>query len=146
MIFDADVPQSLTQVASEELRSNFLSLLTHHRGALSPVDPRNGMIWFDTSDPDNLKLHIYENAWRTILEDIALGPPIQSAPGKAVHVQSSAAASWNVSHGLGTGDVVITVFDAVGQVTSPQSILSIDENTLAVTFSSPTAGRAVVLG
>jgi hypothetical protein len=69
-----------------------------------------------------------------------------SGGGMYVHTQSSAATTWTVVHSLGLKEVMVQVFDSDDNYILPNSIVWIDVNTCQITFSTSTAGKAVVGG
>lgn len=101
----------------------------------------------DTADPTNVKMKAYiSGAWVTILANIQAGPPSQSNVGKYVHTQAVSASTWNIVHTLSTIDVLFTFFDGAGVWILPNSVTIIDDSTISVTFTSSTAGKAVLTG
>ncbi len=58
------------------------------------------------------------------------------------HDQSSAAATWIVSHSLGEQYPNVTVYDNNDQVIQPSTIKGDNTATMTLTFSSPVAGKA----
>lgn len=64
------------------------------------------------------------------------------------HVQSVAATTWTVTHGLKTYpvcDVYVSVSGVVQKVL-PASVVYVDQDTVTITFSSATAGFATITG
>jgi hypothetical protein len=60
------------------------------------------------------------------------------------HVQSSASATWTITHNLGKkpiNDVVLNV-NGAQTVINPTSVIHTDDNTLVITFSSAQTGEA----
>ena len=64
--------------------------------------------------------------------------------GSFTFVQAGDSANWAITHSLGTKHNAITVYDDTHQVVIPTSITADDSNKTTITFSSPTAGYAVV--
>jgi hypothetical protein len=56
------------------------------------------------------------------------------------HTQTTPSTLWTFNHGLGERYPSIEVFDSNGYVVVPTNILSVDDNTLDVYFSSPQSG------
>ncbi|MFY0655408.1 MAG: hypothetical protein JXR12_01390 [Neptunomonas phycophila] len=62
------------------------------------------------------------------------------------HTQGSRQVVWEVNHNLGTTTPMVQVYDdANQQMFIPQDITIIDNNTLRITMTVPTSGRAVVM-
>jgi len=61
------------------------------------------------------------------------------------HVQSSASATWTVTHDLNTAMVNVMVYDTSNRVVIPNNIEIVDDNTVAVYLASAAQGRVVVL-
>jgi len=54
-------------------------------------------------------------------------------------------ASWVLTHGGGTQNVLIQIYDENGKYVIPDDIEITDDNTVTVSFGSPAAGKAVVI-
>lgn len=68
--------------------------------------------------------------------------------GSYHHTQSTASATWGVDHMLGTTSPVVDCWiDVSGSKTKllPLSVDVTDENTVVITFTSATAGEALVV-
>jgi len=52
----------------------------------------------------------------------------------------ASAATWSVSHNLGTNYPLVNIWDSNNHIVIPQQITTIDGNTIEVTFSSPVQG------
>ena len=61
------------------------------------------------------------------------------------HTQSSASASWSITHGLNSRSVSITVYDSNDRVIIPNEIEITGVDTATVTLSAAIIGKAVVL-
>lgn len=61
------------------------------------------------------------------------------------HTQSSASATWNITHNLNTTSVQVQVFDASNKMVIPDEIEVTGANSAVVTFNTSLAGRAIVL-
>lgn len=97
-----------------------------------PSSPGDGALAFV-----NGRLYIYldsESAWI----------PISNTISYYVHSQGTAATTWTVDHSLGFGTVNVQVFDEDNMVVIPD-IEILDNDTVEITFLSPTAGRAVIV-
>lgn len=60
-------------------------------------------------------------------------------------IQTSEAATWTVAHNRSTFRYLIQVFNTDGRVMYPDTITTIDSNTIELTFSKPVAGHACVV-
>jgi hypothetical protein len=64
----------------------------------------------------------------------------------AVHIQSTPATVWNITHGLLTEKPAVNVwveYDGIEQMMLPKEIKAISNVAATITFSVPTAGAAV---
>ena len=61
------------------------------------------------------------------------------------HIQSSAATTWTIQHNMNSMKVVSSIYDANWEQIMPDSVKVINNNTVSVSFSSATAGRAMVI-
>lgn len=59
--------------------------------------------------------------------------------------QANPSATWNVTHNLNTSSIQVQIFDGLQQVVIPDVIEVLSPTAARVTFSSPLAGKAVVL-
>jgi hypothetical protein len=57
--------------------------------------------------------------------------------------QSVAATTWSFNHNLGSQYPIVSVYGSTGEIIQPQTIKSIDEDNLQITFGTPIAGIAV---
>jgi hypothetical protein len=57
--------------------------------------------------------------------------------------QSVAAVTWSFNHNLGSQYPIVSVYGSTGEIIQPQTIKSIDEDNLQITFGTPIAGIAV---
>lgn len=62
-----------------------------------------------------------------------------------VHTQEIAATEWVIAHDKNTTRCVANCVDLTGKVVMPEEIEVIDENTVKITFTDPTAGSADLL-
>lgn len=60
-------------------------------------------------------------------------------------IQTDEATTWTVAHNRSTFRYLIQVFDTNGSVIYPDTITTIDSNTIEVTFTTPRAGHASVV-
>ena len=68
--------------------------------------------------------------------------PYFAADKHFVHVQGTAAATWNINHNLGKNPSVVVVDSAGSFVYGAET--HIDENNLKVEFSAPFSGKAYI--
>lgn len=72
------------------------------------------------------------------------GPPGPSGIGDvSTHIQSTAAATWTIVHGLGRYPVSVLVVIGTEQV--EPDVEFPDANTVVLTFATPQSGRAEVI-
>jgi hypothetical protein len=57
--------------------------------------------------------------------------------------QSVAATTWSFNHNLGSQYPIISVYGSTGEIIQPQTIKTIDEDNLEITFGTPISGVAV---
>ena len=74
------------------------------------------------------------------------GGDYKPAPIYHVHTQSSASASWTVTHNLGQKYCNVTIVDSADDVIIPQNIRFDTVNQLTVTLNTAITGRVVVMG
>lgn len=60
------------------------------------------------------------------------------------HIQSTAATMWMISHGKNTKRTQVVLYDNDYQQIIPDVVKVMDQNTVAVMFASPVAGRAML--
>lgn len=70
--------------------------------------------------------------------------PFASKTNSYIHSQGLPSLTWTIQHNLGTTDVWTQIKDSQGRIVQAQ-VTPTDENTLTVTFTSATAGTAVVV-
>ncbi len=148
--FDAQKPALNDPLTSEPMRVNFQAVISLNSGPTAPSDPQEGWPWFDTSDPTNIKLKFFiGGTWVTGLANVQAGPPSQSNVDKEVFTQSVAATTWTVNHSLDSDELSVTCIDTS---TSPDTIMIPDTveftstSVVTITFLTPQAGKAVLLG
>lgn len=145
--FDPLTPKVLDPLLSDPVRADLNALASHHSGTQAPGAPREGWIWFDTSDPLNLKLKIFLlGSFVTILENLAAGPPTQSGVTKFTHTQGVAATTWTVNHTLNTQDLAWSVFDSGNVAIIPDTVTIVTPSQLQFTFLTAESGRAILVG
>ena len=148
--FDFEQPSTGSPLLSLPIRLNFNAIGTMNLGPTAPANPFEGMPWIDTSDAGNLKLNAFlQGAWRTLLQNIAAGPPTQTGVTSVEHVEAGPATTWTITHGLGTRLLTMEFFDSSvspEEVLLPNTIQVIDDNTVVATFSPGQQGRAVIQG
>lgn len=64
---------------------------------------------------------------------------------KAYSETFASAASWTVNHGLKTTAPAVDVYNGSDERIMPQSVVSVDEDTLRIDWSAATAGRVYVV-
>lgn len=102
--------------------------------------------------------YIFLRAWGTLIlsEDDGVNHyivdrrPFLSLAGtggsaKHIHTQPTASATWTVTHGKGTADLLIQVWGLDNKTLWYEEVEIIDPNNIEITFTAPVAGRAVVL-
>lgn len=62
-----------------------------------------------------------------------------------VHAQETAELTWNVLHALGGLDLSITVYDQDKLQHHPASIDFLNDSNILINFTSPVAGRAIII-
>lgn len=67
------------------------------------------------------------------------------AVSKAYSETFASAMSWTVNHGLGVTAPAVDVYNGSNVRIMPQSVISVDENTLRIDWSAATAGRVYVV-
>lgn len=145
--FDKTKPLYGSGVLSPEMVLNFNAAMSWNWGPNPPADPDDGWPWVNSSDPTNVKLEIYfAGSWHVILNNLAGPAPTQSSVDRYVHTQVVPALVWTVAHNLNTEDLNITLWNAAKEVIGAQSIVPSDPDTLVITFNTPVAGKAIVLG
>lgn len=73
-------------------------------------------------------------------------PLIRSASATYIHTQGAPSLVWTVNHALNTNDLWFQVQDLSGNIVSPSSFESIDENSFRLHFSEEVVGTCVVIG
>lgn len=61
------------------------------------------------------------------------------------YVQITPADTWTINHNVGSRRIQSTVWDEAYEAIFPDQILSVDNNTVTIRFSSPQAGRAILM-
>lgn len=144
---DLSKPGFLEPLLSLPIRVNFTAVATWNAGSTAPPNPEEGQAWMDTSDSSNITLNVFAlGAWVTILQDLTAGPPTQTGSEKVVHTEAAPAATWLISHGLGTRNVVPYFLDAAEEGMEPDVFSIVDENNVQATFLTPQQGSATILG
>lgn len=114
-----------------ELQNAVLTTLTQF-----PADPKVGQIAF-------LNRIVYICVQVTPAP--AVWVPLTNEITAYTHTQESAAQVWNVTHGLNTTSVNVQVFDGSNNVVIPDSIVTVNANSLNIAFASNQNGRAVIV-
>jgi hypothetical protein len=127
-----------SEVWGEVLQQNLLLLSQNFAGTVAPVNPILGQSWFDTQSAQ-LKIWTGGN-WVAITSSVA----------SYNHTQTTAAATWTVTHNLGTSapfiaDVKVYVNTSNGvKMMMPSDISFINANTITISFTSNYSGYATV--
>lgn len=58
------------------------------------------------------------------------------------HIQSTASTTWVVAHNKNTKRIQITIWDSMDETLLPDSVQSIDANTVQILFNTAITGRA----
>lgn len=61
------------------------------------------------------------------------------------YVQASPSTSWNIVHSSASTKVQVQVWDEDNSMVLPDAVTIVDGNTVSITFSSPQAGRAILM-
>jgi len=62
-----------------------------------------------------------------------------------VHTQGAAADPWVITHGLGTLDVIVQVYDNSNNLIIPNEVTITDTNTVTIDFGNAITGKAVIV-
>jgi len=106
--FDQPVERAQTDAALIRNLFNALARSNFTTDAANPTAPREGMVRFNASDPNNVKLEFWQGgAWRVVLQNIQGGV---AATSKQLVQVTVPATTWVVNHNLGNYAVAL-VFD-----------------------------------
>lgn len=98
---------------------------------------------FNTTPPPSAEVPGVNPLWELVAAKGDPGiPGVDAAPFKYVHTQMVASAVWTVTHGLNGFPNVTAIDSANSEIVG--DLLYIDNNTLRLTFSSGTTGKAYV--
>lgn len=83
---------------------------------------------------------------------VMTGPTGPTGPGGGgggggvpfVFTQSTPLDTWNINHARGSSDYVVSVFNASGSYVIPESIVTVDDDNITITFVHPQDGKAVL--
>jgi hypothetical protein len=70
--------------------------------------------------------------------------PLNNKKNTYVHTQGLPSLEWTVSHGLGSQDFVLGVYDNNNNLMSPSSVTTVTEDSFKLNFSEAVIGRVVV--
>ena len=71
-------------------------------------------------------------------------PEVIVSINKYIHKQETARYIWEINHGLNTNDIIISIYDDIGNIVFG-NVTIIDNNKLEVTFNSPMKGIAICI-
>lgn len=71
--------------------------------------------------------------------------PMSSEVQMFKHSQSQSASTWVVEHNLNNATPVFQLYDAAGQIFTPNEVVIVDANTLSISLLAPMTGSVVVL-
>lgn len=101
---------------------------------------------FPTSPNRNDLVMINGVLWTyTMIGGLLTWLPLNNQQDTYVHTQGVASLTWTVSHGLGSEDFVLGVYDSTNQLMSPASITITDSNNFVLNFTEAVLGRAVAI-
>ncbi len=100
--------------------------------------------WESTSSFYNAVSDIYITGSLYVSGNITGSYSGYSVGQKYLHVQSSAATTWTISHNFDYQYVNVDVYDGDDQIIIPTSITATDSNTITLTFGSAVSGNAIV--
>lgn len=114
---------------------------------------QNAIIVFadDTTFPDTSKIGMmcFKNRILYICIDLGGGIPVwvplTNEINSYYHTQSTASATWTVTHNLKTTFPQATIYDNMNRQIIPNEVTVIDENTISITFGSLQAGKVAVI-
>ena len=127
----------------ETFQQNALNQQSTYAGSSAPENPLYGQLWYQMVEgqgPGGILMAFNGHVWRPANEHLFAH--------SYVHHQESSSITWHVDHQLHTRDITLQVWED-GEVSSmvfPSSVSVVNEDQLTVTFTTPRAGRVVVLG
>lgn len=140
-------PATRDPLQSLPVRTNFRAIASTNYGPQAPADAELGWLWIDASDPTNIKLKAFiNNIFVTILNNLAGGPPPQTAPQKFTHTQVAPSTTWTIVHNLNTENVTFGFIDALNQMIIPNVVQINTVNQVTATFLVAQTGRAIIVG
>jgi hypothetical protein len=148
MAFDALKPKTLTQVASQEVRDNFIAVARHHAGSTAPASPLQGFLWLDTSDGADYQLKLWDGSfWRVLVTQVNSAlPEVASRSRKFVHTQALLHTTWTVNHTLATTDLLVQAFNGSGVLLVPTTVTIVSASQVTIAFGVNRSGKAVLVG
>lgn len=127
-----------TPVWGEIVQQNLLKIAQNFASTTAPVNPQQGMTWFDSTS-GQLKL------WSG-----TVWVPITNSVSEFRFHQTTAASSWTITHNLNLAapyiaDITLFVDTANGvKMIAPQDITFTSANVLTVSFTSNYTGYAII--
>jgi hypothetical protein len=91
---------------------------------------------------------IFMNKRVMVCIEVATHPvwiPLTQEFNTYIHRQEIAGLTWVVNHNMNSTSVIVQCFDETNSVIIPSEIVSTDNHTVTITFSTPTSGQAVTL-
>ncbi len=77
-------------------------------------------------------------------ESLPVWVPLMKSLNLLKYVQDTPALDWSITHNLNCNYPIVQVFDTDGEVVIPDSINCGTFNTVTISFSTPTAGVAII--
>ena len=71
--------------------------------------------------------------------------PLTNRNSYHIHIQGGASTGWNISHSLGTKDLIIAVYDDSDVQQTPSNIIFTDNDQITLVFTQAIAGRAIIV-
>jgi hypothetical protein len=71
--------------------------------------------------------------------------PLTNRNSYHVHTQGSSSTGWNITHNLGTKDLIIAVYDDSDVQQSPSGIIFTDNDQITLSFTQAISGRAIIV-
>ncbi len=71
--------------------------------------------------------------------------PLTNRNSYHIHIQGGASTGWNISHGLGTKDLIIAVYDDADVQQTPSNIIFTDNDQITLSFTQAISGRAIIV-
>ena len=129
--------------------TDFIQLELPKRPYLETDVPQNSVIIRNGAGPrqlDGIQLlpgQIIMNIGGTI-QAVAL-EDVSGNTDNFVQLIETPAAQWTLTHGGGSENVFVGLYDTLGRLMVPDEVTIVDGDTITVDFSTPIDGKAVVL-